>query len=97
MHSVESTRRADPEWAASRLPEVARAAFNENLMAAAAVLYEKVLELDPADAKARYTLGMCYFNLGETERAREAFTRFLELAPDDPDAEAARSMLGYLK
>jgi tetratricopeptide (TPR) repeat protein len=88
---------ADPDWASSRLPEIAQGAFNDDLMTAARVLYEKIVEIDPGNAKAHYTLGLCYFNLGDTGRAREAMTRFLELAPDHPDAEAARSMVQYME
>ncbi len=32
----------------------------------------------------------------EERRAEELFERFLELAPDDPDADAARDILSYL-
>jgi tetratricopeptide (TPR) repeat protein len=94
--AVDGLAAADPEWSASRLPELALAAFNQNLMDAAVVLYGKTVEVDPANARAHYNLGLCYFNLGDTAHAGEALKRFLELAPDDPDAEAARSMLEYV-
>jgi tetratricopeptide (TPR) repeat protein len=87
---------ADPEWAASQLHRIALAAFNRDLISAAVVLFEKTVETDPDNAKAFYTLGVCYFNSGDTARAGEAMKRFLELAPDDPDAAAARSMLEYV-
>jgi tetratricopeptide (TPR) repeat protein len=87
---------ADPEWAASRLHRIALAAFNRDLIAAAVILFEKTVAIDPDNAKAFYTLGVCYFNAGDTARAREAMKSFLELAPDDPDAAAARSMVEYV-
>jgi len=94
--SVDELAAVNPEWSASRLPELALAAFNQNLMDAAVVLYETTVEVDPANARAHYNLGLCYFNLGDTKHAGEAMKRFLELAPDDPDADAARSMLEYV-
>jgi tetratricopeptide (TPR) repeat protein len=94
--AVDGLASADPEWSASRLPELALAAFNQNLMDAAVVLYEKSVDVDPSNARAHYNLGLCYFNLGDTANAGEAMKRFLELAPDDPDADAARSMLEYV-
>ena len=34
---------------------------------------------------------------GDTRKAREHLRRFLELAPDDPEASSAGEMLGYLE
>lgn len=58
---------------------------------------ERVLETDPEHAKAHYSLALCYLNLGENDRAREFFRRFIELAPEDPDIGSAREMLSYLE
>jgi superkiller protein 3 len=95
--AVDELAAADQGWAELRLPQIALAAFNENMMAVAVVLYEKIVETNPTNAAAHYNLGLCSFNLGDTARAREALTRFLELAPDHADADAARSMLEYLE
>jgi len=38
---------------------------------------------------------MAKLNLGDTEDAKTHLTRFLELAPDDPDAALAREMLEF--
>ena len=86
---------ADPEWAATDLFNHAVELYNSDEMASAAVALEKVVELQPDDAKARFLLGMARYNLGETEDAKEHLTRFLELAPDDPDAALAQEMLKY--
>lgn len=57
----------------------------------------KVLEIDPDLARAHYTLGLCYASDGDNARARELLQRFLDLAPDDPEAADAREMLSHLK
>jgi tetratricopeptide (TPR) repeat protein len=94
--AVDELAAADPAWATTRLPELALAAFNQNLIDAAVVLYAKAVEVDPDNADAHYKLGLCSFNQGDSARAGEAMKRFLELAPDHPDAAAARSMLEYV-
>jgi Tfp pilus assembly protein PilF len=42
-------------------------------------------------------LGLCYVNSGDNAKAKEHFSRFLELAPDDPDAGTAAEMVQYLE
>ncbi len=71
--------------------------FNAGELAAATSAFEAVLEVDPDFAKAHYQLGLCYASGSDTEKAKASLERFLELAPDDPDAAAAREMLTYFK
>ena len=85
----------DPEWASTELYNHAVELFNANEMASAAAALERVVEAMPADARAHFLLGMAKYNIGETDDARTHLTRFLELAPDDPDAALAREMLSY--
>ena len=59
--------------------------------------FEQVAELDPEHASAHYYLGLCYTNTAETSQAKAHLHRFLELAPDDSNAAAAREMLKYLE
>jgi hypothetical protein len=40
---------------------------------------------------------MCCNDQGDSSCAREAFTTFLELEPDNPDAEMARALLAYIE
>lgn len=86
---------ADPEWAGTDLFNHAVELYNSNEMESAADALERVVELKPEDAKARFLLGMAKYNLGDTAAAKEHLTAFLELAPDDPDAAVAREMLKY--
>ena len=70
--------------------------FNANQMPAAIEAFEQAVALDPNDAKSYYHLGLAYVNTGDPAKAKEHFTRFLELAPDDPDAGTAREMVKFL-
>jgi tetratricopeptide (TPR) repeat protein len=70
--------------------------FTANDIAGAQVSFEKVLELDPNHARAHYQLGLCLVSQGDSTKAREHLEKFLELAPDDAEAESARQMLSYL-
>src|SRR5207244_6462262 len=48
--------------------------------------YERILKLNPNYPLAQYHLGQAYERKGERERARAAYTRFLEIWKDaDPD------------
>ena len=53
------------------------------------------LRARPDEARAHFVLGMASFNLGDAENARTHLTRFVELAPDDPDAAIAHELLQY--
>jgi tetratricopeptide (TPR) repeat protein len=88
---------ADPAWAASGLFDHAVSLFNEGHQAAAAVALEEVLKAAPDNAHAHYLLGMVRFNSGEQDEAKKHLSRFIELAPEDPDAAAAREILKYME
>jgi tetratricopeptide (TPR) repeat protein len=85
----------DPEWASTELYNHAVELFNANEMTGAAAALERVVEAKPEDARAHFLLGMAKYNIGETDDAKTHLNRFLELAPDDPDAALAREMLSY--
>jgi tetratricopeptide (TPR) repeat protein len=85
----------DPEWVATALFDHAATMFNNNQPEVAALELEYVLKADPELARAHYLLGMAYFNSGKVEKGRAHLERFIELAPDDPDAEIARGLLSY--
>ena len=85
----------DPEWAATELYNHAVELYNADEMASAADAFERVIAAKPEDARAHFLLGMAKYNIGQTEDAKTHLTRFLELAPDDPDAALAREMLRY--
>ena len=89
------------EHAVEIQPDMVAARYNlalllreaRNLQAAIAQLLE-VLRLKPDYAGAYYTLGYIYADDPKaTEQARSAYTKFLELAPDAPNAEYVRAWL----
>jgi len=70
--------------------------FNANDIAGATQAFEKVLEMKPGHPRAHYMLGLCYVNQGNSAKAREYLSKFIQLAPNDPDAKTAKEMLQSL-
>jgi tetratricopeptide (TPR) repeat protein len=87
---------ADPKVAAIAFINEGVTLYNAGKMNDAKAPLEKALELDPTASRAHYLLGICY-SVDDKAKAREHFTKFLEMAPDDPDAAAAKEMLQYVK
>jgi len=87
---------ADPEGLAEALYRRGKEAFDANQPEQAKQALEQALAADPDHPRAHYVLGLVYVNLGDTAKAKEHLTRFLELAPDDPEAASAKDMMGYL-
>lgn len=87
---------AAPEQAIGGRFNEAVAHFDAGRTAEARAALEQVLAADPEHARAHYYLGLCGVNTGDSELAREHLGRFLELAPDDPEAETARQMLEFV-
>ena len=83
---------ARPAGAAALLRE-AEARLLEGQAAGACELAEQVALQAPTLAPAHLLLGKCYVRLGEAARARSHYRRYLELAPDAPDAVFVRAML----
>lgn len=88
---------ADPTKAAKNLYNRAADLYNAGKMDEARPVLEQVLATDPANAKVHYMLGLCYVNSGENAKAKELLARFIELAPEDPDAATAQEMMKYLE
>lgn len=95
LQVFEEMSAADPEGTAEALYNQGINQFNNGNMPAAKKALEQALAADPDNAKAHYYLGLVMVNTGEGE-AKEHFERFLELAPDDPDAPTAREMIEYV-
>jgi tetratricopeptide (TPR) repeat protein len=72
------------------------AQYNSNNLASAIETLEKAVAADPKHAKAHYMLGLAYTS-SDPAKAKQHLQAFLELAPNDPDAAAAREMLTYIK
>jgi tetratricopeptide (TPR) repeat protein len=94
--AAEALAAADPTEGAVALYNRAVELFNGGDAAGAMALLERIIANLPDHAKAHYMLGLSLVNQGKTAEAKEHLQRFLELAPDDPDAAAAREMLAYL-
>lgn len=86
---------ADPEWAATGQFEMAVELYNAGQTDDAIQVFEKVLAAKPDHARAHYLLGLARYSSGDQEAATEHLRRFLELAPDDPDASIAEEILAY--
>ena len=71
--------------------------FNENRMPEALAAFQKAEKADPTFPKTQYMLGLTYANTGEKEKARQHLTKFLEIAPNDENAETAKAVLEELK
>jgi Tfp pilus assembly protein PilF len=71
--------------------------YNGNRIPEAAKVFEDLLQADPKNARAHYMLGLCYTNAGDLAKAKEHLETFLQLAPNDPEAQSARQMLAELK
>lgn len=95
--AYEAYRAIDPKGAAGLLYERAELDFRDGDAAAARTALLRILADDPDHARAHYTLGLAYASLGDSGKAREHLQRFLDLAPDDPEAASAREMLPHLQ
>lgn len=72
------------------------AQYNSNNLVSAIETLEKAVAADPKHAKAHYMLGLAYSG-SDGAKAKEHLQKFLELAPNDPDAATAKEMLTYIK
>lgn len=87
----------EPKVARVGLWNLATEAYGANDFAGAAAGYAKVVEVDPTYAQAYYWLGLSEIANGATAPAKVHLARFLELAPNDKEAESVREMLKQLK
>lgn len=88
---------ADPQWAAANLLDHAVKLFNDGHTDQATVVLNELLELQPDQPEAHYLLGLCLNSSGDAASAKRHLERFLELAPDHPQAASAREILSYLQ
>jgi Tfp pilus assembly protein PilF len=86
----------EPAVARNGLLKMAFDAYDANDMAQAKARFDKVLKVDPNYPPAYYYLGVIEVGEGATTEARGHLERFLQLAPNDPEAHSARDMLKYL-
>jgi tetratricopeptide (TPR) repeat protein len=93
--ALTALQQADPATRAAVLYNEAADAFNAGDVETARSKAQEAVEADDNHAKAHYLLGLTLFSTGDSEGAKAHLQRFLELAPDDPDAATAREMLAY--
>jgi len=96
---IPSARRlaeANPELVPNEMLQHAQVLFDDNELAGSKALLEVILEREPELAPAYFQLGLTCNMLGDVECAKQALAKFLEVAPDDPDAATAQSLLDYL-
>ncbi len=86
-----------PEMVSSELLTHSVALFDHNRYAQSRALLEVILERQPDLAPAKFQLGLTCNKLVDTQCAKEAFSAFLELDPDSPDAPTARSLLEHIE
>lgn len=75
---------------------VAEICFNAEKIADAVKYYKLAIELRPGFAGYYKKLGYAYLNLGDLNTAKTYFQKFLEMAPNDPDAPSIKDMLSSL-
>jgi len=80
LHRIEAQRATRPEDRAASLDRARRA-------------YERAAALDPASADPYHRLGLLHYQERDTAGARAAFTRYLAIAPDAPDARRIKEYL----
>ena len=88
---------ANPKVAAVNFYNQGAELFNAGKPAEAIPMLDKALAADPENPKIHNLLGLCYVNTGNNAKAKEHFEKFLAMAPNDPEAAAAKEMLQYLK
>jgi tetratricopeptide (TPR) repeat protein len=96
---IPSARRladANPELVSNEMLQHAQVLFDDNELAGSKALLEVIVERQPELAPAYFQLGLTCNMLGDVECAKQALAKFLELAPDHPDAATAQSLLDYL-
>lgn len=86
----------EPATARNGLLRLAFEAYDANDMVVAKERFNKVLAVDPNYPQAHYYLAVINVGQGASAEAKSNLERFLQLAPNDPEANAAREMLKYL-
>lgn len=86
----------EPQIATNGLLKVAFDAYDAHNSGLARNAFTKVAQLKPDYAQAHYYLGLIAIGEGSKDEATQHLERFLQLAPNDPEAPAVREMLAHL-
>ncbi len=87
----------EPKVARDGLLKLGFDAYDAGRMGEARDRFVKALEVDPNQPLAHYYLAIALINEGAVAEARAHLETFLKLAPDHPEAPAARDMLASLR
>ena len=87
----------DPDFGGPKLLEQAAEMWNGGQTAKAVALSRLALSMDPSLAKAYYFIGLQHLTNGENAEAKAALGKFVEMAPEDPDAASAKDMMAYIE
>ncbi len=87
----------DPDFGGPKLLEQAAALWNAGNAGKAVALSRLALSMDPTLAKAYYFIGLHHLSSGENAEARAALAKFVEMAPEDPEAATAKEMMAYIE
>ena len=78
------------------LEDLGTAAWNAGKKEEAMEYYKKSLEINPENPSATYLLGRLYQNAGDTENARQCFSRIITVFPESEQASQAASAMGEM-
>lgn len=87
----------DPEFGGSKLLEQAGALWNNGDTERAVTLAKQALAIDDTLAKAYYFIGLDNLTKGNNAEAKASLQRFIQMAPEDSEAAAAKEMLTYIQ
>jgi len=87
----------DVKFSAEELYNMAVTAANQGNDQEAKNYFEKALETKPDFALGHYQLGMCYFRMNDTERAKTELRKYLELEPEGEHAEVSKKILEHIE
>lgn len=88
---------ASPEELAETYLNQGADLFEAGDTAGAIAVLEKAVAANPNHPRAHYRLGMAYVSSGQNAKSKEHLSKFVELAPDDPEVGTAQEMLKYLE
>ncbi len=95
--ALASLQNTDPEKASKNLYNEAADLYNSGSIAEATEKLEQVIGFNPNHPEALNMLGLCYAAQSENGKALETFRKFLEIAPDHPEAATAQAMVEYFE
>jgi tetratricopeptide (TPR) repeat protein len=94
--SLEILAAVNPEVLIKQFFDAGIRYFEAGDMEKATLEFQRILEISDDHAASHFRLGICHISSGNSEAAKTHLSRFLELAPNDPEAGTAKDMLAYL-